>query len=96
MARRCRRVAVSFIGDGGSSLGEWHEAINTCAVGKLPAIFCVQNNQTALSTPVAGNTAARVFADKAPGYGIPGVTIDGTDADAVAGAFAWAADRARH
>lgn len=90
-----RRVAVSFIGDGGSSLGEWHEAINTCAVAKLPAIFCVQNNQTALSTPVAGNTAARVFADKALGYGIPGVTIDGTDADAVAGAFAWAAERAR-
>lgn len=89
------RVAVSFIGDGGSSLGEWHEAINTCAVAKLPAIFCVQNNQTALSTPVAGNTAARVFADKALGYGIPGVTIDGTDADAVAGAFAWAAERAR-
>jgi len=89
------RVAVSFIGDGGSSLGEWHEAINTCAVARLPAIFCVQNNQTALSTPVGANTAARVFADKALGYGIPGVTIDGTDADAVAGAFAWAAERAR-
>ena len=47
------RVAVSFIGEGGTSLGEWHEAINLCAARRLPAIFCVQNNQTALSTPVA-------------------------------------------
>jgi 2-oxoisovalerate dehydrogenase E1 component len=89
------RVAMSFIGDGGSSLGEWHEAINLCAVGRLPAVFCVQNNQTALSTPVAEQSAARVFADKAAGYGIPGITIDGTDADQIAAAFAWAAERAR-
>ena len=89
------RVAFSFIGEGGSSLGEWHEAINLCAVRKLPAVFCLQNNQTALSTPVAENSAARVFADKAAGYGIPGITIDGTDPEAVAAAFTWAADRAR-
>ena len=89
------RVALSFIGEGGSSLGEWHEAINVCAAGKLPAIFCLQNNQTALSTPVADNSATRVFADKAIGYGIPGITIDGTDPDEVAAAFTWAAERAR-
>jgi 2-oxoisovalerate dehydrogenase E1 component len=89
------RVAVSFIGEGGSSLGEWHEAINLCAARRLPAVFCVENNQTALSTPVAEQTAARVFADKAAGYGIPGITIDGTDADEIAAAFAWAAERAR-
>jgi len=89
------RVAVAFIGDGGSSLGEWHEAINLCAARRLPAVFCLQNNQTALSTPVRENSAARVFADKAIGYGMPGVTIDGTDADQVAAAFAWAAERAR-
>ena len=89
------RVAVSFIGEGGSSLGEWHEAINLCAARKLPAIFCVENNQTALSTPVADQSAVRVFADKAAGYGVPGITIDGTDADAIAAAFAWAAERAR-
>ncbi len=89
------RVAFSFIGEGGSSLGEWHEAINLCAARRLPAVFCVENNQTALSTPVPENSAARVFADKAIGYGIPGITIDGTDADAVAAAFTWAADRAR-
>jgi 2-oxoisovalerate dehydrogenase E1 component len=89
------RVALSFIGEGGSSLGEWHEAINACAAAKLPAIFCLQNNQTALSTPVRDNSAARVFADKAAGYGIPGLTIDGTDPDEVAAAFTWAAERAR-
>jgi 2-oxoisovalerate dehydrogenase E1 component len=89
------RVALSFIGEGGSSLGEWHEAINTCAAAKLPAIFCLQNNQTALSTPVRENSAARVFAEKAAGYGIPGITIDGTDPDEIAAAFTWAAERAR-
>jgi 2-oxoisovalerate dehydrogenase E1 component len=89
------RVAVSFIGEGGSSLGEWHEAINLCAARRLPAIFCLQNNQTALSTPVPENSAVRVFADKAAGYGIPGISIDGTDPEAVAAAFTWAAERAR-
>jgi 2-oxoisovalerate dehydrogenase E1 component len=92
---RSGRVALSFIGEGGSSLGEWHEAINLCAARKLPAVFCLQNNQTALSTPVPDNSAARVFADKAAGYGIPGITVDGTDPDVVAAAFTWAADRAR-
>jgi len=89
------RVALSFIGEGGSSLGEWHEAINLCAARKLPAIFCVENNQTALSTPLVDQTAVRVFADKAIGYGVPGVTVDGTDPDAIAAVFAWAAERAR-
>jgi 2-oxoisovalerate dehydrogenase E1 component len=89
------RVAISFIGEGGTSLGEWHEAINLCAVRRLPAVFCVQNNQTALSTPLADQSAVRMFADKAIGYGIPGVTVDGTDPDDIAAAFAWAVDRAR-
>ncbi|HSL22909.1 MAG TPA: thiamine pyrophosphate-dependent enzyme [Vicinamibacterales bacterium] len=89
------RIVVSYIGEGGTSLGEWHEAINACAARRLPAVFCVQNNQTALSTPVAAQSAARVFAEKATGYGIPAVTIDGTDPDAIAAAFAWAASRAR-
>ncbi len=89
------RVALSFIGEGGSSLGEWHEAINLCAARRLPAVFCVQNNQTALSTPVRDQSAVRVFADKAVGYGIPGITIDGTDPDEIAAAFAWAVERAR-
>jgi 2-oxoisovalerate dehydrogenase E1 component len=89
------RIGVSFIGEGGSSLGEWHEAINLCAARKLPAIFCIENNQTALSTPLADQTAVRVFADKAAGYGVPGITVDGTDPEQIAAAFTWAAERAR-
>ncbi len=89
------RVAVTYIGEGGTSLGEWHEAINVCAARRLPAIFCVENNQTALSTPLDEQTAARAFADKAAGYGILGLTLDGTDPEAIASAFAWAAERAR-
>jgi 2-oxoisovalerate dehydrogenase E1 component len=89
------RIAISIIGEGGASLGEWHEAINVCAVRRLPIIFCLENNQTALSTPVSDQSAVRVFADKAAGYGIPGLTVDGTDPDALAGAFTWAAERAR-
>ncbi|HEY7498537.1 MAG TPA: thiamine pyrophosphate-dependent enzyme [Vicinamibacterales bacterium] len=90
-----QRVTISFMGEGGTSLGEWHEAINLCAVRRLPMVFCVQNNQTALSTAVRYQSASRVFADKAAGYGIPGITIDGTDPDEIASAFAWAVDRAR-
>jgi 2-oxoisovalerate dehydrogenase E1 component len=93
--QKSERIALSFIGEGGSSLGEWHEAINACAAAKLPAIFCLQNNQTALSTPVRDNSATRVFADKAAGYGIPGISVDGTDPDDIAAAFTWAAERAR-
>ncbi len=90
------RVSVCFIGEGGSSLGEWHEAINLCAARKLPAVFCIENNQTALATPVPDQSAVRTFADKAAGYGIPGLTIDGTDPEAIAAAFGWAAERARN
>ena len=93
--RAAETVAISFVGEGTTSLGEWHEAINACAARKLPAVFCVQNNQTALSTTIAEQSAVRVFADKAIGYGIPAITIDGTDADAIAAAFTWAAERAR-
>ena len=62
---------------------------------RLPIIFCIQNNQRALSTPLAAQSAVRVFADKAIGYGVPGITIDGTDPDEIAAAFAWAVERAR-
>jgi 2-oxoisovalerate dehydrogenase E1 component len=89
------RVALSFIGEGGSSLGEWHEAINCAAVFGLPMVFCIENNQTALSTPRALQCRARRFADKAIGYGMHGLTIDGNDVEAVACAFKFASDEAR-
>lgn len=93
--KREPRVALSFIGEGGSSLGAWHEAINCAAVMKLPMIFCIENNQTALSTSVSAQCRARRFADKALGYGIHGLVVDGNDVEAVCAAFKFAADHAR-
>ena len=90
-----KRVALSFIGEGGSSLGEWHEAINIAAAQNLPVVFCIQNNQTALSTPVNQQSKVRTFGDKAVGYGLHHVTLDGTDPEALAAGFSWAAERAR-
>ncbi|MBI4565436.1 MAG: dehydrogenase E1 component subunit alpha/beta [Planctomycetes bacterium] len=92
---RSDRVAVSFIGEGGSSLGEWHEAINFAAAQRLNMIFFVQNNHWALGTHWSEQTAARRFAAKGAGYGIPGLTIFGNDPDEIAAATAWAAERAR-
>jgi 2-oxoisovalerate dehydrogenase E1 component len=89
------RVCVSFIGDGGSSLGEWHEAINFAAVQRLAMVFVIENNQWALGTHVSEQTAARRFALRAAGYGIPGLTVFGNDPDRIAAATAWAAERAR-
>jgi 2-oxoisovalerate dehydrogenase E1 component len=89
------RVCVSFIGEGGSSLGEWHEALNFAAVQKLNMIFVVENNQWALGTHVSEQSAARRFALKAPGYGIPGITLFGNDPEEIAAAAAWAGERAR-
>jgi pyruvate/2-oxoglutarate/acetoin dehydrogenase E1 component len=89
------RVCVAFIGDGGSSLGEWHEAVNLAAVQKLNVVFVLENNQWALGTHVSEQSAARRFALKARGYGIPGATLFGNDADEVAAGVSWAIDRAR-
>jgi len=93
--RKEDRICVSFIGDGGSSLGEWHEAINFAAVERLNMVFVIENNSWALGTHVGEQTAARRFALKAQGYGIPGVTLFGNDPDEVAAGMIWAADRAR-
>ncbi len=94
-AREQDRVCVSFIGDGGSSLGEWHEAINLAGVQRLAMVFIVENNQWALGTHVSEQTAARRFALRAAGYGMPGITLFGNDPDEVAAGVAWAAERAR-
>ena len=89
------RVGVSFIGDGGSSLGEWHETVNLAAVQKLPLVFVIENNQWALGTHVSEQTATRRFALRAAGYGMPGATLFGNDPDEIAAGVAWAAERAR-
>jgi 2-oxoisovalerate dehydrogenase E1 component len=89
------RVVVSCIGEGGTSSGEWHESINFAAVRRMPVVFVVQNNQTALSTPVAEQSRAFRFADKAGGYGLRGVTADGTDPEAVFAVVTEAAEACR-
>jgi TPP-dependent pyruvate/acetoin dehydrogenase alpha subunit len=89
------RVALAYCGDGSTSEGQFHEAVNIAAVMKLPCIFIVENNQYAYSTPVRLQTATADFSVKAQGYGIPGVTVDGTDVLAVYDATAEAVARAR-
>ena len=90
-----RRVAATFSGDGGTSEGDFHEAVNLAAVWKLPVVFVIENNQYGLSTPVAEQYACADLADRGIGYGIPGVVVDGNDVLAVVEAVSRAATRAR-
>ena len=73
------RVAVAYLGEGASSTGAFHEGINFAAVQKLPLITVIENNGYAYSTPTRNQTAAAHFVDKAIGYGILGLQVDGND-----------------
>lgn len=90
-----RTVGMTYIGDGGTSVGAFHEGLNFAAVQKLPLILVVEFNGWAYSTPYERQCAAGTLADKAPGYGIPGEVVDGNDAFAVYDATKRAVDRAR-
>lgn len=74
-----KKVTVVFSGDGGASEGDFHEALNTAAVWDLPVIFVIENNGYGLSTPSNEQFRCKSFADKAIGYGIEGVTVDGNN-----------------
>lgn len=74
-----KKVTVVFSGDGGASEGDFHESINTAAVWDLPVIFIVENNGYGLSTPSNEQFKCKSFADKAIGYGIEGISIDGNN-----------------
>jgi TPP-dependent pyruvate/acetoin dehydrogenase alpha subunit len=76
-------VVMTYIGDGGSNVGEFHEGLNFAAVMKLPLILIIENNQFAYSTPTARQYSAARLSDRATGYGIPGETIDGSDVELV-------------
>ncbi len=89
------RVGVTCIGDGASSLGEWHEAVNFAGIQRLNLVFILQNNRWALGTHTTEQSAVRRFALRGAGYGMPGITVFGNDPDEVAAACAWATDRAR-
>ena len=88
-------VAMAFFGDGATSEGEFHEGVNLAAVMNAPAVFVCNNNQWAISTPIEAQTRAESLADKAVGYGIPGVRVDGLDVLAVYEAARDAVERAR-
>lgn len=91
-----QRVAVAYTGDGGSSEGDFYEALNFAGVYKLPALFIVQNNRYAITTPYEKQTAALSIAHKALAAGIRGVQVDGMDVLAVYHAVREAAERARN
>lgn len=88
-------VNVAYIGDGGTSEGDFHEALNFAGVYRLPVIFFVQNNQWAISVPLEKQTASQSIAQKALAYGIEGVQVDGNDVVAVYHVMKDAVERAK-
>lgn len=89
------QVVVTVCGDGATSEGDFHEALNMAAVFKAPLVCVVQNNGWAISTPCFRQTAARRIADRGAGYGIPGYVVDGNDIFAVYQRVAESVERAR-
>jgi pyruvate dehydrogenase E1 component alpha subunit len=87
--------AIAYFGDGATSEGAFHEGANFAGVMRAPLVLFCNNNQWAISTPVEAQTAAETLADKAVGYGIPSVRVDGTDVLAVWEATRDAVERAR-
>ena len=74
-----KSVAITYTGDGGASQGDFYEGINFAGAYNAPAIFIVQNNRFAISTPVEKQSAAKTLAQKAVAAGIPGIQVDGMD-----------------
>ena len=88
-------VTLSFIGDGSTSQGDFHEALNFAGVYDAPAVTVIQNNQWAISVPAHRQTASETFAQKADAHGVPAERVDGNDVFAVYEATARAVERAR-
>ncbi|HWX09390.1 MAG TPA: thiamine pyrophosphate-dependent enzyme [Gaiellaceae bacterium] len=91
-----RACAIVYFGDGATSEGAFHEGANIAGVMRAPLILFCNNNQWAISTPVSAQTRAEKLVDKAVGYGIPGVRVDGGDVLAVYEATREAVERARN
>ena len=88
-------VVGCWFGDGATSEGDWHEGLNFAGIHRLPVIFVCENNQYAISVPQAKQMAIENVADRAEGYGFPGVVVDGNDVLACYGAMKQAHERAR-
>jgi pyruvate dehydrogenase E1 component alpha subunit len=89
------RVAITYFGDGATSEGDFHEAMNFAAVFASPTVFVCENNGWAISMPRSGQTRSETIAVKADAYGMPGVLVDGNDALAMLSVTGEAVDRAR-
>ena len=89
------QVVVAFFGDGASNQGTFHECCNLASIWKLPILFVCENNQYALTTSYRDTTSAAQISDRAGGYSMPGVTIDGNDAGEVYAVVGEAVERAR-
>lgn len=88
-------VTLCTFGDGATSQGDFHEGVNFAAVHRLPVVFVCENNSYAISVPIRLQMANSNVAERAAGYGIPGVTVDGTDVPATYAVCREAVDRAR-
>jgi pyruvate dehydrogenase E1 component alpha subunit/2-oxoisovalerate dehydrogenase E1 component alpha subunit len=99
MARRFNgvtgTVGAASVGDGATSTGAFHEALNQAAVEKLPLLLVVADNQFAYSTPTSRQFACRTLLDRASGYGVEGESVDGTDLDACLKVMGVAVEKAR-
>jgi pyruvate dehydrogenase E1 component alpha subunit len=93
--RKEKDVAITYFGDGGTSENDFHTGLTFAGVMKTPTVFICTNNQFAISVPTSKQTAAERIADKAIGYGMPGIAVDGNDVLAVYSATQEAVDRAR-
>ncbi len=93
--RKQKQVAMTFFGDGATSEGDFHEAMNFAAVFQVPAIFICQNNHWAISVPRSHQTRSKTLAQKALAYEMPGIQVDGNDVLAVYAAAKEAVDRGR-
>lgn len=89
-------IVMTYVGDGASSEGDFHESLNLAGVMKAPVVFILQNNGWAISTPRSKQSAAESFAERGPGYGVPSILVDGNDLFAVHAAAAEAVERARN
>jgi len=93
--RREGTVVIVYFGDGAASTGDCHEGMNFAAIHKLPVVFFCENNRYAISVPLSKQIAVSNVAARAEGYGMPGLTVDGTDVAAAYEATAEAAAKAR-
>ena len=93
--RKKKQVAFAFVGDGGTSEGDFHEAVNFAGVWNVPVVFIVQNNQYGISTPFKMQTASDGIAIKSVAYGVKGIQVDGNDYFAMYTALENAAKHAR-